>query len=684
MTAGTGAAEHPIGAHLRGAGITKALIIDDAFDPPTRDTYAHELADFWERVQRDPSALEELQRLKAGISSATDIDEEVFGHLWERRDLLATLGPLLKDGLFIGKLGELAALAPLSDHLAQLGIESVRVGSEQALPEEKIKLVFIDYILGPGAAAESVRRANIRAKEINSKVPPNEDKPFFVLMSSKPDAEAAKDNFRDASGLLGGLFGYVPKEDLRDKEKLYLRLATWAIAMPTRHEIQHFVEALEASAESARKDFVQRVRGLGFDDYVSIQWLSLQPDGKPLGEYMLWLYKSLFAYLLHNNAALLKQQKKLDAMSFEEFMACQAAPSLQLAEMYWYALTEPGIEEIGPHPRAGTDPILCLGDLLFKDQAHEVVAVINAACDLSYSPGTKTRPFPGDRSIVLLHGTLQRYEDIDSSTSTRTELFKHDGRVHRILWDHRRITSMAYSEVTAWLKAEGYSRKTRLALPYALQIQQSFALGMLRVGTPIRPPVFRQASVEMYFSDEAGNCQLAAAGIENGAVIIRHKIGDAASGEDLFILTLDCIAALVGLLDKVIESHELQKAALVADKTSIGTGKTTGLIGKLAKLADLKRLSQDWVSLIKSPQRLPSPTNKIDVNTRLRVYYDRSFDGKYNEGGLPVVLNIKPKAADVPDTPETAQPSPAEIPPRSAQAPIVAEPSTRPPGGTPS
>ena len=40
-------------------------------------------------------------------------------------------------------------------------------------------------------------------------------------------------------------------EDLKDKEKLYLHLATWAIGMPTRHEIQHFVEALQAAAESA-------------------------------------------------------------------------------------------------------------------------------------------------------------------------------------------------------------------------------------------------------------------------------------------------------------------------------------------------------------------------------------------------------------------------------------------------
>jgi len=144
----------------------------------------------------------------------------------------------------------------------------------------------------------------------------------------------------------------VPKEDLEDKEKLYLHLATWAMGMPTRHEIQHFVEALIAGAKSASKDFVRHVSALGFEDYANIQWLSLQVEGHPLGDYMLWLYKSLLAYLLHNHPEVLAQQKKLDSMAFDRFTPSQVAPSPQLAEIYRYALAEPGVEEVGPHPRA--------------------------------------------------------------------------------------------------------------------------------------------------------------------------------------------------------------------------------------------------------------------------------------------------------------------------------------------
>jgi len=39
--------EHPIATQLRQAGIVKAVIIDDAYDPPTRDVHLEEIAGFW-------------------------------------------------------------------------------------------------------------------------------------------------------------------------------------------------------------------------------------------------------------------------------------------------------------------------------------------------------------------------------------------------------------------------------------------------------------------------------------------------------------------------------------------------------------------------------------------------------------------------------------------------------------
>ena len=667
--------EHPVAAHLRQSGIVKAFIIDDAYDAPTRDAHRDEIPVFWDKVFRQPELLEELRGMKPNITDESEIDDDLLIRLWEQRESLTKLGPVLKEDLFAAKLEDVSTLNRLGEGLSQLGVEPVAVGSEQTLPAEPVKLVFIDYYLGPAGGSDSVNAATSRAREIYRST----SDAFIVLMSSKPDAEAAKDTFRKASGLLGGLFGYCPKEDLSDKERLYLHLATWALDMPTRHQIQHFVEALESAVESAKLDFVERIRALGFEDYANIQWLSLQAEGHPLGEYMLWLYKSLLAHLLHDNPGVLAQQKKLDAMAFEQFTPSQGAPSPELAEIYFYALTEPCVEELGPHPRASEsslEPLLRLGDLFVKDQTHDVLMVINAACDLAYAPGTK-RAFPESRSILLMHGHLHRYEEIDRSDAFRTELFKYDGKVFRILWDHRRVTSKDYGQVRDWLGQEGYVREARLALPYALQVQQVFGMHLMRIGVPTKPPMFRHADVEIYCEGDDGNYIQVDEPIRNGALIIRRPTED--QDEDLFVLMLDCIGKIVSRLAVVVQRCESQKARLADEISSVvgsdakakknaqvARGRLTGVEGKLAKLEQLKSLSQVWVRIARTLSPLPGFKEKKEVDPKLLwVYRDRAFAEKYSEGP-PIVLNIRSEQASSEEQRQQSQ-SPATVSEEASQ-----------------
>ena len=375
---------------------------------------------------------------------------------------------------------------------------------------------------------------------------------------------------------------------------------------------------------------------------------------------------------------MLEQQKKLDAMAYERFKPSQIAPSPQLAEFYSNALTEPGVGEVGPHPRAASEshePLLHLGDLFFKDQTHDMLAVINAACDLEYAPGTK-RKFPKDLAILLLHGQLQRYEEIDTSGALRTELFKHDSRAYRILWDHRRVTSKQYGEVADWLRTEGYSRKARLALPYALQLQQAFAMQMMRIGTPIRPPQFRHFGVEVYCEGDDGNYITVGQHIGDGALIIRRRMEGHDADEDLFVLTVDCILRILGSLDTVIETCNRRKARLASEASSeqdsdeakkITAGKMTGIDGELVKLEQLKHLSQEWLPMVQVPRPLPRAGKNIEVNPKLLwVYLDRTFAGKYSEGP-PIVLNIiSEKPSD--GTTTVAPLAPAATPPHASPA----------------
>lgn len=114
---------------------------------------------------------------------------------------------------------------------------------------------------------------------------------------------------------------------------------------------------------------------------------------------MLWLYRSLLSHLLHNHSRVLEQQRTLDRISIERFTSSTGRPSTDLAAVYQCVVTEPGVEPLGLHTRAGdgaTDTYLSFGNLFWKDAGDEVYAVLTAACDLAYSPGRERR-FPGDR-----------------------------------------------------------------------------------------------------------------------------------------------------------------------------------------------------------------------------------------------------------------------------------------------
>lgn len=665
---------HPVADYLKSCGIEAAAIIDDAYDPPTRESLGDAIPEFWDRVIRNQELLTEFQGVAPAVTDQNDIDNAILKKLFEEHEKLAKLGPLCKQHLFSVKLEKLAPLRALRAHLEQAGLRPVlELGTEESLPADPVKLVFLDYFLGAADDTEAVKAATAKAEEIYRHTPADADKPFIVLMSSKPDAEAGKETFREASKLLSGLFGFVRKAELKEKEKLYLHLWTWAIGMPARHEIQHFVEAMETGVKEAASDFIRRVRALGFEDYANIQWLSLQAEGHPLGDYMLWLYKSLFAYLLHGHTRVLEQQEKLDAMSFEEFTPSPSPPSPQLAEIYRFAITEPGVKDVGPHPKASPDskePLLQTGDVFFKADTAELLLVINAPSDLAYSPGS-TRPFPKERPILLVHGTLQRHEVLDTSGLVRTELFEHDRKPYRILWDHKRVMSQEYGKVWAWLKDQGFSRKARLSFPYALEVQQTFAMHVMRPSLPIRPPTYRHADVEIYCAGDNGDYSRLDEPIVAGAWIMRRRKADKDEDEDIFVLTPDCIGKIVGRLQTVVSRLETQMQKLreqipkevgkdkelIRKAKELG-GKIEGLQGKLQKLNQLQHASKAWVPMVRTPRQLAAATERTEVDKQLLwVYHERTFEGTYREGP-PIVLNLRPeKFRDASDDASVSNPA---------------------------
>jgi hypothetical protein len=169
----------------------------------------------------------------------------------------------------------------------------------------------------------------------------------------------------------------------------------------------------------------------------------------------------------------------------------------------------------------------------------------------------------------------------------------------------------------------------------------------------------------MYGEDGDGNCTLVGEPIRDGALIIRRMVDS--QDQDHFVLMLDCILKIAERLDLVIEGCEDRKARLTAEiptdtgddaeskrAAQVARGRVAGLEGKLAKLEQLKSLSQLWARIVRTLSPLPrTPERPKELDPKLLwVYHERTFAGKWIDSP-PIVLNIRSTKASLEETPVT-------------------------------
>ena len=172
----------------------------------------------------------------------------------------------------------------------------------------------------------------------------------MVLMSSHDDAKMLADDFRTRTGIVGGMFYFLPESDLTNRVKLLLDwiCLRWHCLMAIGS--RNLLTRQKARMEAAVNEFLTDIKRLNIDDYVYIQRLSLQADGHPLGDYLLWLYSAYFGHLLFEHA-LSTDRRELDELTFEDWVPSQVVPSTQLTAMYHAALFDTTVVPLGPHPR---------------------------------------------------------------------------------------------------------------------------------------------------------------------------------------------------------------------------------------------------------------------------------------------------------------------------------------------
>jgi hypothetical protein len=629
--------KHPIALSLQELGITEAAIVDDAYDPPTVESFdGDEIADFWTAIEREEEMLTELAKLSGSeVKNREDLGNEIIGKLWKglEESKLGKLSDPCTERLFATMLQKRVDVDTLSGHLKTVGLNVITVGRENGyLPPPTVKLVFLDYVLNPSERTNLGSLATQKAKQMYSGTASDADKPFIILISARPNVEEQKERFREDSGLLGGLFGFIARDDIKHRDKFLLKLYSLGIGSQTHHAIQRFVDTLVEAADETAKAFKEKIRTLDVQDYTFIQRLSLNEDGQPLGDYILWLFESTVGYLFRDHEPVRKQQCNLDKLRFHSYLPYQSQPSTRLAEIYKWALTEPAVQELGPHPldETGNLPLLHLGDIFIKDANDSLLMVVNAACDLMFSP-LGSRKCDPEQPIYFIPGSLEKFHERKNEREfTRTELYEYKGKPYRIIWDHQHVYSVKYETVWNYLRTEGYSRRSRLRLPYALQVQQSFAASLARIGMPVSPPIFESADLEVYCQKENNKLTLIGGSFSEGVVLIHKR------DRSDYILTYPCTCKLIDILGEIETIWEGKKSSL-----ALGSKKYESLNKKINGLREWRNKVENWFQMLETPKALPKVGRKGQLQLKeglLHVSSGRSFEG---EDGPPILLNIK-------------------------------------------
>lgn len=541
---------------FRSSHINNVAIIDDAYDPvPTRSSFSPQaLNELAERIRSWEKPATEFSSLNLKIETETDVSDTVIESLYhirgtsaevkgwfqdydnvqeQRRAPLRALETLLHDDLqcIVGTLSPLAQL------------------NSASLPQ----LIFIDYYLDP---SDRVENSLLLAKTIGERVATSFTeipKPLIVLMSSKETvSDIMKSQFRDQAGFLGGMFYFIPKQELKRDVTLMLRLAVLIRSLADGGKIQDFVETFEKDLRTATQKFSEKVRGLSIEDYAYMQKLTLQGEGMPLGDYLLWLFGTYFAHLLFRSVP--KQRRQLDRLRFAHIPESDGMPSAEFVDLYRNVVAEE-VDELGVHPRASQEasenpetspPDPHFGDVFVGDN-KEVRMVITAECDLMYAPeaGAERKHRP-DQTIVFVPGTLEEIAPVADSEDSVTCFFPLEDKTYQIRWRVKSTGSVRFDTLRAAMQEGGFHRRARMRHPFATQVQASFTNDFGRVGIPVPPPMLRKASASVFCQGDDGNP-------ESHASSPAFLYIDRAEGEEHAHLKLQCVVSIIQVAQKASE-----------------------------------------------------------------------------------------------------------------------------------
>ena len=257
-------------ALLEGAGVRKAVVIDDVFD---EEPHADELSDeswtiFFDDLSEDGHKL--LSGLYSGYDETSPDElkqsQEFISLMWKTRNGLSADARNTLFGDYEDTCSrERKELEELVARLENLGLICTRLGRDS---DEEIQdaadLIIVDLFLGyqqsDGDMDRAVRRVSQLVKDRT------ENPPLVILMSRSFRLLEKKDAFRDQAGLLSSTFRVVSKADLSIPGVMENLLRRLVNHYDDARRVARFVHAWDAGLDHARENFIRVLRRLDLSD----------------------------------------------------------------------------------------------------------------------------------------------------------------------------------------------------------------------------------------------------------------------------------------------------------------------------------------------------------------------------------------------------------------------------------
>ncbi len=514
--------------------ISQVAIIDDAyFATPTRASFSGEhLSELRIRIQSWEEPNQDFVALQLTIETDEDLTESHIGKLYAIRASSPEIQSWFRDydNVQEQRRAQLRQLETMLKEELGCGVQTLSPADPleaTALPQ----LIFIDYYLDPSDRPED---SLALAESIGERLAQNFaqiTKPLVILMSSKEHITAImKSQFRDRARLLGGMFYFIPKVELKPDPTLLLKLAILVRSLDEGHAIQEFVDAFAMELRGATEKFERKIRALSMEDYAYMQYLSLQGEGMPLGDYLLWLFGTYFGHLLFRSVP--QQRRELDRMRFEVIPESDVMPSSDFIDLYRNVVAEE-IDELGTHPRATPNPEETnqppdphFGDVFVAENEKDALMVITAECDLMYAPEAEAkREHRPEQTVLMIPGELQEQSPANGHADATTYFVPFRDKTCQIIWRVKNIEAPNFAGLRAFLGEKKFHRRLRLRHPFATQIQAAFTNDLNRIGIPVPPPLFGRCSLSICHRDANGNIQRRDLGT-NSAVLYTNRTGD--------------------------------------------------------------------------------------------------------------------------------------------------------------